>query len=162
MAKSEDKTGPRGVVDEDAPSRSHHGTPSELVEQVTSKFATVAGEQLVEKLADALPQMAASMTGAVDALRKRESSWPIVAGVVLVVLILASAAVTWGVLTHTSECNPLVVEHVMHQAEVGSRAADRLRADGHAAIASAIQELTDPNTQPDNVRLCVLIEAKDK
>lgn len=160
--RDDTKTGPRGVVEEDAPARSHHGTPSELVDQVTSKLATVASEHLVDRLAEALPQVLQSMNGAVDALRKRESSWPLVIGIVSVVTVLTIGVVSWGVLTHTSECNPLVVEHVMHQADVGSKTAERMRAAGHPEIADAIKELTDPNTQPDNVRLCVLIEAKKK
>jgi len=149
-------------VEDDAPGKSHHGTPSELIRDTTSKFATVAADQLVEKFADALPALGREFHDAAKALRERGSAWPLAAAVVGVVALLVAGFVTWGVLTHTDECSPLVVEHVLHQAQAGEDAAAKLEASGDHGVAKAIRDITSADAQPDNVRLCVLIERKKK
>ena len=60
-----------------------------------------------------------------------------------------------------SECPPLVVQHVIHQAAVGAVEAKRLDGVGEAQAAAALRALTDINSQPEEVRLCVLLAERE-
>lgn len=126
---------------------------------MTSKLTTLAGEAAADHMAEAVPLIVQSLTKAVDSLRKRESSWPLVVGVVSTVLVLVIGAVLWSVLTRTDDCNQLVVEHVLHQADAGEAAAAKLEPT-NPELADAIRDITSADRQPDNVRLCVLIQTR--
>ena len=81
---------------------------------------------------------------------------------VMAFTVAVSGAVGWRALeAGESECSPLVVQHVLHQAHAGAEQAERLDSAGHHEIAAAIRTLTDVDSQPDDVRLCVLISQRE-
>jgi hypothetical protein len=66
----------------------------------------------------------------------------------------------WQYVDAHDGCDPLVVQHVLHQAAEGAAQADTLDGLGHPEVADAIRSLTDIDNQPDDVRLCVLVQQR--
>lgn len=82
---------------------------------------------------------------------------------VTALLILVGGAVAWQAVPRkpSDDCPPLIVQYVLHQAATGAEEADRLDAQGQHAAAESLRRLTDPNAQPDDVRLCLLLSKRE-
>lgn len=129
------RTSPAVLREADAPGESHHETPSSLVERVMDKLASATVEQ---------------------ARKGKAIPWALVAALAVCVV----GAVAWRYVDAEAECSPLVVQYVLHQAQVGEEEAARLDAINEHAAAEAIRNLTNLEHQPADIQLCVLLESK--
>lgn len=123
---------PRGVVDE---------TPSGMVERIVGRLGSEMSAVMVEQ-----------------ARAGKWTPWVLLAALALAIL----GALGWRYVEGEDECSPLVIQHVLHQAEAGEHEAQRLEAAGELEAAAAIRALTDVEGQPDDVRLCLLLEHKKR
>lgn len=123
--------------DSDAPAAARHETESSLLERVAGRLGDVVVEH---------------------ARAGRAIPWAIV----VALAVLVAGALGWRYAEAGDDCDPLVVQYVLGQAEIGEREAVTLDLAGHRASAAAVRALTSINGQPDDVRLCALLIGRKK
>lgn len=60
------------------------------------------------------------------------------------------------------ECDPAVEQHLLHLAQTGDDLARQLAADGLPQYASLVTAMTDVDQLPDDLKLCLLLAAKER
>jgi hypothetical protein len=121
-----------GPREPDAPASASHGGQSSLM-----------------RLADAVA----------GRVRGGKLPWSIVA-----VLVVALAAdISYRLIDRRgAECPPLLVQHVLWQAQLGAAEVERLQAVGEQEAAESIRRITSITSQASDVQLCTMLAERDR